>query len=146
MTVCQYAQVLNGVAFSKLVTYHKVGYISSKNTTVITFIYLYDFFVIFNFNVILIEHPQMLDTASSILWNNSSLPRISFNNTKMTAVLQDGNEDALSYGEDLPLYIKIRFPMFGTKTFGSRKDNELFVPRETVAYLIRYMCNFIRLS
>ena len=60
----------------------------------------------------------------------------------MTAVLHDGNEELMSYSEDLPLYIKIRFPIFGTKTFGSRKDNELFVPRETIAYLIRWVCYF----
>ena len=75
--------------------------------------------------------------SSVILLNNSTVPRVSLNQTKLSIGNDFSNEKMIRYYKDLPLYLTSHFPMYGTKNFGNKTYNELFVSRETTAYLIR---------
>ena len=65
------------------------------------------------------------------------MPRVTLNYTKLSFGDDLSNDKIIRYNKDMPYYITSRLPMYGTKSFGNKKYNELFVSRQTTAYLIR---------
>ncbi len=56
-----------------------------------------------------------------------------------TDILRSGTEIEAYYIEDIPPYLQEQFPMYGTIALGNSTTNSLYLSRDTVAYLVRYL-------
>ena len=76
--------------------------------------------------------------GNSILLNIERMPMIALYKSKLdlTNVGMDNVFDAY-YTNDLPEYLRKKFPMYGTNTVGNNTSSTLYLPYSTTAYLIR---------
>ena len=48
-----------------------------------------------------------------------------------------GTEDSGNKYKNLPGYLSNKFPMLGTKDYGTSKENSVYLPEKTLVYLLR---------
>ena len=77
-------------------------------------------------------------TAASIRWNNSPLTlRYLYDDplTKQGGLVWQNNQ--CQYSQTLPDFLKLEFPMLGTKDISTSNGNTLELPEKTLVYMLR---------
>ena len=82
--------------------------------------------------------------GNSILLNIERMPMVALYKSKLdlTNVGMDNVFDAY-YTNDLPEYLRTKFPLYGTNSVGNNTSSTLYLPYSTTAYLIRFVFMFV---